>query len=346
MKNHLTNIEIKNFKCFKDFKVKGLARVNLITGQNNVGKTSLMEACFLVGSAFSIFKEHDYKTNTGALMDRDWFHFEIIKLLIEIQQNRGKSTFILQWLTEELKLDFSDFDISINDKFKLTLQDSILIPEHFGTQAWGNWGSVNIDNFRRHKEYSKIWTKNHLPILNNRTFVSIYDDSKKINNLIGDLKLNGTIKQLNSALKEMFNIQELDVIKDSIMLKNNGKFMNLSQFGDGIRHFINIIIVLLSNKNQTIYIDEVDNGIHHSLFNELWQVILKTSKKLNIQVFATTHSKECLESYARIAKKLADKDIALVELGTSDGQLKNIVFNHTEIIEDILFQDEDMRGWE
>ena len=343
MKNHLTNIEIKNFKCFKDFKVKGLARVNLITGQNNVGKTSLMEACFLVGSAFSIFKEHDYKTNTGALMDRDWFHFEIIKLLIEIQQNRGKSTFILQWLTEELKLDFSDFDISINDKFKLTLQDSILIPEHFGTQAWGDWDSVNIDNFRRHKEYSKIWTKNHLPILNNRTFVSICDDSKKINNLIGDLKLNGTIKQLNSVLKEMFNIQELDVIKDSIMLKNNRKFMNLSQFGDGIRHFINIIIVLLSNKNQTIYIDEVDNGIHHSLFNELWQVILKTSKKLNIQVFATTHSKECLESYARVVKKLADEELSCIRLSKlKNGKIHPSVYD-SKMLDRVIEQQHDIR---
>ena len=40
----IRNIEIKNFKCFKDFKVEGFGRVNLIGGKNNVGKTAFMEA--------------------------------------------------------------------------------------------------------------------------------------------------------------------------------------------------------------------------------------------------------------------------------------------------------------
>lgn len=41
---YITNLNIKHFKCFNNFKVDGLARVNLITGKNNVGKTALMEA--------------------------------------------------------------------------------------------------------------------------------------------------------------------------------------------------------------------------------------------------------------------------------------------------------------
>jgi len=47
MSNHLTNIEIKDFKCFKDFKAEGFKRVNLIGGKNNVGKTAFMEACYI-----------------------------------------------------------------------------------------------------------------------------------------------------------------------------------------------------------------------------------------------------------------------------------------------------------
>ena len=43
----IKNIEIKNFKCFEDFKAEGFGRVNLIGGKNNVGKTAFMEACFL-----------------------------------------------------------------------------------------------------------------------------------------------------------------------------------------------------------------------------------------------------------------------------------------------------------
>jgi len=45
--NFIKNIEIKNFKCFKDFKADGFKRVNLIGGKNNVGKTAFMEACWI-----------------------------------------------------------------------------------------------------------------------------------------------------------------------------------------------------------------------------------------------------------------------------------------------------------
>ncbi len=43
----LTDIEIKQFKCFTDFKAAGFKRVNLIGGKNNVGKTAFMEACYI-----------------------------------------------------------------------------------------------------------------------------------------------------------------------------------------------------------------------------------------------------------------------------------------------------------
>ena len=43
----IKDIEIKNYKLFKNFKAGGFGRVNLIGGKNNVGKTAFMEACYL-----------------------------------------------------------------------------------------------------------------------------------------------------------------------------------------------------------------------------------------------------------------------------------------------------------
>lgn len=53
-KHFLQHIQIKNFKCFDDFKADGFGRVNLIGGKNNVGKTAFMEACFVNVSAQNI----------------------------------------------------------------------------------------------------------------------------------------------------------------------------------------------------------------------------------------------------------------------------------------------------
>ncbi len=43
----IQSFQIRNYRGFKDFKIDGLKRVNLITGSNNVGKTALLEALYL-----------------------------------------------------------------------------------------------------------------------------------------------------------------------------------------------------------------------------------------------------------------------------------------------------------
>jgi len=56
-KHFLTYIKIEKFKCFDNFKISGFKRVNLISGRNNIGKTTLLEACYInmnIGNEFSI----------------------------------------------------------------------------------------------------------------------------------------------------------------------------------------------------------------------------------------------------------------------------------------------------
>lgn len=44
----LNAIHIQNFRLFKDFQLHDLARVNLVVGKNNAGKSSLLEALYLL----------------------------------------------------------------------------------------------------------------------------------------------------------------------------------------------------------------------------------------------------------------------------------------------------------
>jgi AAA15 family ATPase/GTPase len=47
MQNKIKTLKIQNYKCLKNFQVEGFKRINLIGGRNNVGKTTLLEACLL-----------------------------------------------------------------------------------------------------------------------------------------------------------------------------------------------------------------------------------------------------------------------------------------------------------
>jgi len=95
----------------------------------------------------------------------------------------------------------------------------------------------------------------------------------------------------------------------------DGKFRSLNEFGDGLHKYITFICLLLSSQNTTVFIDEIDVGIHYSQFDNLWKLFMEISKKQNIQIFATTHSKECIESYNRVSQKLNDTDTVYFEIG-------------------------------
>ncbi|MGB3751656.1 MAG: AAA family ATPase [Arcobacteraceae bacterium] len=341
MKNHLLEyIEIKDFKCFKDFKAEGFKRVNLIGGKNNVGKTAFMEALFLVSNFRNILKiiKDDF--------DREVLYFEIIKLLLIIEQNRSPKDFLLEWLKEEFNFIDYTFDIELKEELHLYCTKNLLSPDEFQKQNYWNHGSVDISNFRKNSNYNKSYKKNNSPVLNNYTFITISNsDNETIKNMIDDLKLINKYDFVNSLMKEFFDIDKIDVIKNKVMLQKKGKFQELKNFGDGLKQFFSIVLVLFTSKEKVIFIDELENGIHYLLLDKLWKIILTISKEQNVQIFATTHSKECIESYARVSKKLEDEDISFIELGkTKENKLDSIVYNY-DMIQSEIKQNHEIRGW-
>lgn len=356
--NYIKNINIENFKCFKCFEIKNLKRINLISGKNNVGKTAFMEACFLSHTASNIYIDLcDDECNSNGMVyetpGTPYFYFKFIKLLLVIKQNRKGADFIIQWLREEVDLGSSEvFNVNIdgleiyllNGSFifsgspnSISFNDPIYHLMHRADER-----QINISNFRENKYYHKIYKKNHPPILNNKAFISTCADTN-IQAMLDDLKLKGKYSQINDYLNEIFQIDQVDIINNTVMLQKNKKFRDISEFGDGLRHFLNIVLALLSNEDTVIYLDEVDNGIHYSLFDRLWEIILTTSNDKNVQVFATTHSQECIESYSRVANKLKDKDIAFLEIFEHKNQIKSILLD-SEMLTLQLDQNHKVRG--
>jgi AAA15 family ATPase/GTPase len=130
-----------------------------------------------------------------------------------------------------------------------------------------------------------------------------------------------------------------------IKLEKNGKYQPIHTFGDGIKAYLAIILAIFAGKDSYLFIDELENGIHYTQFDQLWRIILSASKEVNCQIFATTHSKECIDSYARIAKKRMDEEIAFIELGRNKkNELKAMVYPYEWFLDEIE-QDHEVRGW-
>ncbi|MBN2824120.1 MAG: AAA family ATPase [Campylobacterales bacterium] len=289
----ITEIEIQNYKCFEDFKAEGFGRVNLIGGKNNVGKTAFMEACYL-----SLYR-HMKKAPPLDLIKR----LHIIKQLRMTSKKSGKI-----WLS--LFLDLNNVNINTG-KYKLKISTEI---NGFSRNLLVNNEPINLPL--------------ELPMTLNDTIFSTFDqifipastiDNDLLISLFDKIKEQRKREELNLILNRFDkNILEFEIInnKPQVFLDNFQEFKDIEELGHGLRRYVEIMGSILINKNGHLFIDEIENGIHYTNLDKLWEIILTVSKEQNVQVFATTHSKECIESFNRVRlEKLEDsKDTYYFEM--------------------------------
>jgi AAA15 family ATPase/GTPase len=304
----LTDIEIKEFKCFKDFKASGFKRVNLIGGKNNVGKTAFMEACFINVHSTNI-------NNLITALDTIKIRREQINLIFEVVK-ANETKFLDATKNYFAKSNVRNIAFSIIEKdaikeYEITINNSskIINAKEISINLNHIINIVFIDNFG--------WSDKYLAQV--YQYIQKQDQEHELNNLV---------KEFDSS------IESFKVIGDKPQCKTNGEYRDITEFGDGLKHYISIICALYACENGYLFIDEIDNGIYYDHLDRLWEIILTLSKQTNCQVFATTHSKEMLESFARVAKKLNEQDISYTLLVKNKKQeLKTISLGYKGLLE-------------
>ena len=110
----------------------------------------------------------------------------------------------------------------------------------------------------------------------------------------------------------------------------------LASLGDGMLRILQLVLKLFSAKGGFLLIDEFENGLHYSVQEKVWSLLFELSEKLDIQIFATTHSWDCIESFAKVAMAKKDIDSVLFRVGksvrTSDkGRVISTVFDQDQL---------------
>ncbi|MCG3664629.1 AAA family ATPase [Aliarcobacter butzleri] len=325
MQEHfLRNIKIINYKCFKNFEAKDFKRINLISGKNNVGKTAFIESllinlysisptkmAYAIG-VFNLIRDqlefiNEEKNNT--ILDE--FKLKIENATFEAKSNINYSLFtvINEKGKKELQFIINDEKIRININefsFEITNIENIKYLDKFG-----------IDNDGIKELFEVIQKK---------------DKEIYLNNLIN--KFDSTIENFKIIGNE-----------PQCKISESSEYRKINEFGDGLKHYISIICAIFTCENGQLFIDEIDNGIHYSQLEKLWEIIFTISKEVNCQVFATTHSKEMINTYAKISQKLEDEDISFIELGKNkDNEVKVNVYDKEMFLYE-LNQNHEVRGW-
>ena len=102
--------------------------------------------------------------------------------------------------------------------------------------------------------------------------------------------------------------------------------------GDGINRILTIILALVNSDNGFLLIDEFENGLHHTVQEQLWNVIFNLAQKLNVQIFVTTHSEDCISGFENILNSPNNSlDGKLIRLDNDNGTIKQVEFNAKEL---------------
>lgn len=101
---------------------------------------------------------------------------------------------------------------------------------------------------------------------------------------------------------------------------------------------LSISLAIATARNGAVMIDEVENGLHYTILQSVWRSISTLSKEYNVQVFATTHSLECIHSAHLATKGLATNDFGLHRLERVDGAIQSVHYDQQAL--SIAFEEE------
>ena len=88
----------------------------------------------------------------------------------------------------------------------------------------------------------------------------------------------------------------------------------LQSLGDGATRLLGVALAIANSRNGFLLIDEAENGIHHSIQQDFWKLVLQAAEKYKVQVLATTHSWDCVVGFAKAMRNRDDADGVYVRL--------------------------------
>lgn len=122
-----------------------------------------------------------------------------------------------------------------------------------------------------------------------------------------------------------------------VKLKSLNRAVSLNSLGDGMLRVLQLLLKIYPAKGGFLLIDEFENGLHYSIQEKVWQLIFELAESLDIQVYATTHSWDCIESFAKVAVERTDVEGVLFRVGRSIKTSDNGKIISTVFEEDKLF---------
>ena len=302
--NGFKNLEITNFRGIDHLKIDDFSRVNVFLGQNNSGKSSVLEAIALLMG----MSNPDMPQAINAVRARKPFsNFIDIQYLfnnldvatppiLNAENTDGGSRHLklgLSYVFDELAEPKNEPQQQMGAvKYVNTLEMNFDIANGGAKQSYKSWLRVNPQGLVVNRKVAEGYLENKRAWL----IPSDLMTSNLANDLAELFKRNR--KDMVLALLKLFDarINGIEILTDGIYIGFEGtsQMLSISMMGDGLRRYLSIVASAANPLIDILLIDEIDNGLHYSIYKKLWQSLFALAEASDKQLFVTTHSKETL----------------------------------------------------
>ena len=344
---HLTYFKVENFKRFGSLEVSDIGQFNLIVGDNNVGKTTLLEAL-------------SFDERGNQFLSNIWNILSYRKIRIPDVNKTNYIDFFAKNNTQPIIYQF-EYNNKKN-KEKLTITKKAL-------DTLTNDEIEKVGQFyllKGAKQYLIEFDLNNQKEFKFLTFGDEPDTFDKYCPLIGLSAIYGDdIMEFFSQVSIQTNkLQSLEIelkyfIPDLISIEinnaivpqtpilaireKNADLKPLAQYGDGAIKLLRYLLELELCENKRLMLDEIDTGIHYSRMKEFLKKVIQSAKNKNVQIFATTHSKECIEYYKQALQELGyENEGRVIRIADTKSGIKAYTINYAQL-ENSLFAESEIR---
>lgn len=331
---YFQSIHIQNFRTFKEVKLPKLKRINIVGGFNGVGKTALLEV---------LFYTLDRRNPVSMLKPLFFRRFATSAPIDPLQFLNDKTVphASIEWGTfgSSAKLEI-DYELKPDD-IPVPVESGSLengLAQQFGTDGvFSTQKGLHIrlleggDSAAKERFFCMVAPNGMTGIVQqsgtapipNAEYVSTSTraDSKRlaqiISTLIKERRLQEVVnymKLLHSALETLVPLQDGDETQVYAQ-SDDGSMLPVQYMGDGFQNLLHTLCAIVRCKNGVVLLDEIDAAIHYSVVTDAWSIISRAASKENCQIFATTHSRECIHSAALGIKNAGcSKDFQYIRL--------------------------------
>jgi hypothetical protein len=117
-----------------------------------------------------------------------------------------------------------------------------------------------------------------------------------------------------------------------VRLAKSERRIPIGSFGDGIWRMLALAVAVVRAKDSLLLVDEIDTGLHYTVMADMWKLINEAAELFNVQVFATTHSYDCVHALARICREVEDAKSQITIQRIEAGKERAIPFTEAEIL--------------